>query len=117
MEIIKLQYLQVDFRHEKTHAMAYSEVNLDMILGAEKMAGGRNDSADWSPPAKTMLIGHQHLRLEGSQLLPGERNHGINLPFSCHIFFGKAIQYRSPCINLSIHDFAILFIILASIFL
>jgi hypothetical protein len=33
--------------------MAYSEMNLDMILilGAEKMAGGRNDSADWSPPA------------------------------------------------------------------
>jgi hypothetical protein len=33
--------------------MAYSELNLDMILilGAEKMAGGRNDSADWSPPA------------------------------------------------------------------
>jgi hypothetical protein len=65
-----------------------SEVNLDIILGAEKMAGGGNDSADWSPPpAKTKLIGHQHLRLEGSQLLPGERNHGINLTFSCHILF------------------------------
>jgi hypothetical protein len=30
----------------KKHVMAYSEVNLDMILGAEKMAGGRNAISD-----------------------------------------------------------------------
>jgi hypothetical protein len=76
--------------------MAYSEMNLDMILilGAEKMAGGRNDSADWSPPpAKTMLIGHQLLRLEGSQLLPGKRNHGFNLPLILSAMSISCLQY------------------------